>query len=562
MSKEQNIALARTAANKEGIREGLFLGLIAQESSFRADANSGEAYGIGQFTATTAPQWGLKAEDRGDPTKALPASAKYLHHLLNEFGGNEEMAVAAYNCGEGSEKNNNGVHGAIEKARNASDVNKWKNYLYPETRKHVVDVFGKMALYGGTNGDYQTAENFANATDTNAGRAYAAKNKAKAVRVKAGQKISKSEDEEDNYSYISEMMDENPIAGLLALMFAMVFGLVKGEDATELLTSFGGKSPEKRAEAEKELDKNPILKALYNKSKVDVTEGANLPTGEDIKKFNWSLLHELKGKESTIYPVKNADGSDKGGDKVITSGFGERDLDNPHASKIHPAFDFRGKAGDQVVSMFSGTVVAIGGSEHAKTVVVKNDNGTISTYMHVEAAIENGKTISAGDKIATISEGSEKYPAHLDVRTQDAKSGIYIHPQFYMDIKGMGADYKAGAITDKETVLINKKTGQTFDMAYAVQHMNDVDASVDNQVTNTDFPPKIQKLAAAAAPVNNSVVHSTAGADDSKIGKKTIEQTASVMKNSGVVASNDDMVSSLFPALSMVGKTKSFSQTV
>lgn len=299
-TREENIALAKTVAKQEGIREGLFLGLIAQESSFRSDANSGEAYGIGQFTATTAPRWGLKPEDRGDPTKALPASARYLKHLLEEFHGNEQMAVAAYNCGEGSEKNNNGVHGAIEKARNAGDVSKWKDYLLPETRKHVVDVFGKMALYGGTNGDYQSAASFAEATDTDAGRAYAARNSKKAKSGKSKDQAGNEEDQEDNRSYISDLMRDDPVTGFLYLVFAMILGGLNPEDTENLFSTFNGLPKEKRDEAVRSLPNEErrtletYQQAFSQAANAPIAEGAiTAKDGSPPKAF---IMHHTGGR--------------------------------------------------------------------------------------------------------------------------------------------------------------------------------------------------------------------------------------------------------------------------
>jgi len=62
------------------------------------------ARGLGQFMPGTAPLYGLtvndKQDDRTDPLKSVPAQAKYMRKLLDQFDNNEQLALAGYNAGE------------------------------------------------------------------------------------------------------------------------------------------------------------------------------------------------------------------------------------------------------------------------------------------------------------------------------------------------------------------------------------------------------------------------------------------------------------------------------
>ena len=89
----------RAAAEASGIPVPFFARLIWQESRFKPDevSHSG-AQGVAQFMPGTAAEVGL--DDPFDPMKALPASAKFLRKLRDDFG-NLGLAAAAYNAGPG-----------------------------------------------------------------------------------------------------------------------------------------------------------------------------------------------------------------------------------------------------------------------------------------------------------------------------------------------------------------------------------------------------------------------------------------------------------------------------
>ncbi|HXH45690.1 MAG TPA: lytic transglycosylase domain-containing protein [Bradyrhizobium sp.] len=89
----------RAAAEASGIPVPFFARLIWQESRFKSnEVSHAGAQGVAQFMPGTAAEVGL--DDPFDPMKALPASAKFLRKLRDDFG-NLGLAAAAYNAGPG-----------------------------------------------------------------------------------------------------------------------------------------------------------------------------------------------------------------------------------------------------------------------------------------------------------------------------------------------------------------------------------------------------------------------------------------------------------------------------
>jgi hypothetical protein len=117
----------KTAAEEHDIPIGFFVRLLWQESRFRAaDVSSAGAQGIAQFMPQTAVEMGLR--DPFDPLQAIPASAKFLRKLYNQFG-NLGLAAAAYNAGGGR-------------------IEKWlsrRSSLPAETRAYVKIITGHKA---------------------------------------------------------------------------------------------------------------------------------------------------------------------------------------------------------------------------------------------------------------------------------------------------------------------------------------------------------------------------------------------------------------------------------
>jgi soluble lytic murein transglycosylase-like protein len=91
----------RASAARYGIDPQLLRVLCFIESRYRLDAISSKgARGPMQFMPDTASRYGLS--NPHDPQQAIDAAARYLLDLLRRFGGRTELALAAYNAGEGT----------------------------------------------------------------------------------------------------------------------------------------------------------------------------------------------------------------------------------------------------------------------------------------------------------------------------------------------------------------------------------------------------------------------------------------------------------------------------
>ena len=96
------------SASKHGVDANLVRALIKVESNFNPNAVSNKgAMGLMQLMPRTAR--GLSVSNPFDPQQNVDAGVRHLKQLLNNFGGDVRLSLAAYNAGEGAVKRNRGV---------------------------------------------------------------------------------------------------------------------------------------------------------------------------------------------------------------------------------------------------------------------------------------------------------------------------------------------------------------------------------------------------------------------------------------------------------------------
>jgi soluble lytic murein transglycosylase-like protein len=89
------------SARRFGLDPRILRALCFLESRFRPDAVSPKgARGPMQFMPATASKYGL--QNPHDPKSAIDAGAHYFRDLLRIFNGRVDLALAAYNAGEGT----------------------------------------------------------------------------------------------------------------------------------------------------------------------------------------------------------------------------------------------------------------------------------------------------------------------------------------------------------------------------------------------------------------------------------------------------------------------------
>ncbi len=124
-------ALVQQNAANWQVDPALIKAVIANESGFNANATSGVgAQGLMQLMPGTAA--GLGVRDAYDPAQNVAGGARYLRGLLDRFGGDARLAVAAYNAGPG----------AVEKYGDVPP--------YAETKHYVQNVLASYDKYKAT----------------------------------------------------------------------------------------------------------------------------------------------------------------------------------------------------------------------------------------------------------------------------------------------------------------------------------------------------------------------------------------------------------------------------
>ena len=131
--------IIRQQAAGKGIDAALIAGVIHTESRFRdGQVSSAGALGLMQITPATARDIARKSggtlfeiDDLATAQVNIAYGTYYLRYLLNRFGGDEALALAAYNGGEGN------VDRWVKAATQRGERFRISRIPFPETREYV-----------------------------------------------------------------------------------------------------------------------------------------------------------------------------------------------------------------------------------------------------------------------------------------------------------------------------------------------------------------------------------------------------------------------------------------
>jgi soluble lytic murein transglycosylase len=134
--------IIRQQAADKGLDPSLIAAVIYAESRFRdGQTSAAGAQGLMQLTPATARYIARKSggtqfvvDDLGTPQVNIAYGAYYLRYLLDRYDGNEDLALAAYNAGEGN------VDRWIASARAHDRALTTAAIPYAETRAYVQRV--------------------------------------------------------------------------------------------------------------------------------------------------------------------------------------------------------------------------------------------------------------------------------------------------------------------------------------------------------------------------------------------------------------------------------------
>ena len=133
--------IIRQQARAKHLDPALVAGVIYAETKFRARRSPAGAEGLMQITPDTARfiahrsgGTSFRESDLSDPQINIQYGTYYLRYLLDRYGGNETLALAAYNGGEGN------VDSWLVKASKRAQQFTTDDIPFPETRAYVERV--------------------------------------------------------------------------------------------------------------------------------------------------------------------------------------------------------------------------------------------------------------------------------------------------------------------------------------------------------------------------------------------------------------------------------------
>ena len=141
--------IIRQQADDKGVDASLIAAVIYTESRFRDQTSSAGAKGLMQLMPSTATyianlSGGTQFEqgDLATPQINIAYGSWYLRYLLQHYHGNEILALAAYNAGEGKVD-----EWYREASARGEDFDVASHIPFPETRNYVGSVLEARSRY-------------------------------------------------------------------------------------------------------------------------------------------------------------------------------------------------------------------------------------------------------------------------------------------------------------------------------------------------------------------------------------------------------------------------------
>ena len=129
-SRDRVTAWVQQLAPQYDLDPALVLAVIQAESNFNPKAHSPkDARGLMQLIPATAARFGV--EDVWDPLDNLRGGMAYLRWLLKTFDGDETLALAGYNAGEGAVMRHRGVPPYAETRDYVRKISRWRRTQLP-----------------------------------------------------------------------------------------------------------------------------------------------------------------------------------------------------------------------------------------------------------------------------------------------------------------------------------------------------------------------------------------------------------------------------------------------
>jgi soluble lytic murein transglycosylase len=140
--------IIRQQAADKNLDPALIAAVIYEESRFRDQTSHAGARGLMQITPETADAIAkhsggtrFKQSDLAEPQINISYGAYYLRLLIDHYGGNETLAIAAYNAGIGNVDKWVSEAGGVDEFDHAEDI------PFPETRAYVENVMDSREAY-------------------------------------------------------------------------------------------------------------------------------------------------------------------------------------------------------------------------------------------------------------------------------------------------------------------------------------------------------------------------------------------------------------------------------